>query len=246
MCLVALFYRVAEDAPLIVGANREEDYSRPGDLPQLHTNPALWIGGVDPRAGGTWFGINAHGVLIAVTNRRKTDLPAEPRSRGLLVRELLACSNAGAASEQAGRELSTNRYLGCNVLCLDSERAIVLHGGDWLRMRFLPPGLHVLSNGDINDASDRRVAYALEWLSSHPYRKAAECVSSLTKLCADNDSQHGPICLHGATRGTVCSSIAALRRPLAGSTYLHAQGSPDRVAYQDYSSLLGQLSPPRA
>ena len=28
MCLLALFFRVVDDAPLIVGANREEAYSR--------------------------------------------------------------------------------------------------------------------------------------------------------------------------------------------------------------------------
>src|SRR5438094_472973 len=35
MCLVAVLFRVVEDAPLVVGANREEHYDRPGEPPRL-------------------------------------------------------------------------------------------------------------------------------------------------------------------------------------------------------------------
>ena len=39
MCLLALMFRVVEDAPLIVGANREEFYSRGGEPPQVLDGP---------------------------------------------------------------------------------------------------------------------------------------------------------------------------------------------------------------
>src|SRR3982751_2461325 len=110
MCLLAIFFRVAEDAPLVVGANREEAYARGGLPPQLLDGETRAVAGLDPVAGGTWLGVNEHGVLVAVTNRRKSDLPVQPRSRGLLVRDLLACPTAAAAAEQAGRELGTNHY----------------------------------------------------------------------------------------------------------------------------------------
>ena len=35
MCLLALFFHVVEDAPVIVGANREEQYERGGEPPQI-------------------------------------------------------------------------------------------------------------------------------------------------------------------------------------------------------------------
>src|SRR5712691_2028599 len=35
MCLLALFFRAVEDAPLVVGANREEMYARPGEPPRI-------------------------------------------------------------------------------------------------------------------------------------------------------------------------------------------------------------------
>ena len=49
-----------------------------------------------------------------------------------------------------------------------AERAIVLHAGDWLRVRPLPPGLHVLTHRDVNDVNDRRLAHALAWLVANP------------------------------------------------------------------------------
>ena len=58
-----------------------------------------------------------------------------------------------------------------------------------------------------------------------------------------NPGQDGaPICLHGPDRGTVSSSLLALRKPLARSNYLHSQGPPDQTPYEDLSALYGQMS----
>src|SRR5438270_389628 len=100
MCLLALLYRVADDAPVVVGANREEYYQRGGDPPRQLDGVAA-VGGVDPSHGGTWLGVSAGGFLVAVTNRRKSRLPPRPRSRGLLARDLLGQKSAAAAAREA-------------------------------------------------------------------------------------------------------------------------------------------------
>lgn len=241
MCLLALFFRVVEDAPLVAGANREEAYSRNGEPPQLLDGPCRAVAGVDPLAHGTWLGVNERGVLIAVTNRPKSQIPAQPRSRGLLARDLLGCTTSAAAVETAAGELERGRYAGCNIVCADSENATVVHGGDWLRIRPLPPGLHVLTSHDVNDASDPRLGYALWWLSQRSYGTAHECLLALEELCAQRGNGAPPMCIEGEQSGTVSSSLVALRRPLVQSTYLHAQGPPDRTAYTDCSRLLQQL-----
>jgi uncharacterized protein with NRDE domain len=241
MCLLAIFFRVVSDAPLVIGANREEAYDRGGEPPQLLSEPALAVAGLDPKAGGTWLGLNQHGVVVAVTNRLKTQLPANPRSRGLLARDLLSCSTASEAVEKATHELNSNRYAGCNLFCADRERATVLHAGDWLRVRMLPPGIHVVTNHDVNDASDPRVDHALGWLGQCPYADGRECIRALQMLC----SRAAPpaICLHGEKGGTVSSSVLLIRQPLCEGSYLHAQGPPDTTPYADYSYLLKQLVP---
>jgi uncharacterized protein with NRDE domain len=225
----------------VVGANREELYRRGGEPPRVLDGPIRAVAGIDPVAGGTWLGVNAVGVLVAVTNRRKSQEPERPRSRGLLARELLGCSSAAAAVERATRELDSGRYAGCNFLCADAERAVVLEGADWLRVRPLPPGLHVLTNRDVNDASDVRAGYALWWLGQGQYAVAAQCVEALRQLCAQGGDDRPAMCLHGPDRGTVSSTIVALRGALARGTYLHAQGPPDATAYTDYSALLREL-----
>src|SRR5215468_1392845 len=121
MCLLALMHRIVEDAPLIVGANREELYSRGGESPQVLAGPGAAVGGRDPVAGGTWLGINARGLVVAVTNRPRSQPPAEPRSRGLLARELLGCPTAKIAAEAAARELDRGHYAGCNLVCADVD-----------------------------------------------------------------------------------------------------------------------------
>jgi uncharacterized protein with NRDE domain len=243
MCLLALLHRVVEDCPLIVGANREELYNRGGQPPQILDGPIRAIGGRDPAAGGTWLAVNASGVLIAVTNRPKSQLPSEPRSRGLLARDLLTCPTAKAAAEMASKELSFERFAGCNVVCADGESAIVLQASDWLRVRPLPPGIHVLTNGDVNDASDRRLGHALWWLHQRNYNCAADAIAALKELCGQRGNGDPPICIRKDDRGTVSSSIIASRQPLERSAYWHAQGPPDTTPYVDCSELLQQIAP---
>jgi uncharacterized protein with NRDE domain len=241
MCLLALFFRVVEDAAVVAGANREENYRRGGEPPRLLKGSLRSVAGVDPIADGTWFGVNANSVLVAVTNRPKLEMPLRPRSRGLLVRELLACRSADAAVKHAIHALEQDEYAGANFLCADASRAVVIHAGDWLRIRPLPPGVHVLANSDINDPNDPRVRYALDWLNERPYAAARDCLKALAELCAQHAPDDPPMCFREAERGTVSSSIVALRGALTDSTYLHAQGPPCRTPYADYSHLLHDL-----
>ena len=152
MCLLALFFRVVEDAPVVIGANREEAYRRGGEPPRLH-------------------------------------------------------------------------------------------GGDWLRVRPLPPGLHVLTNGDAHDDRDARRTFVAGALGQegYRYRTSADCVEVLRQLCGRHEPGEPPVCLRGDDRGTTSSTIIALRPALAESVYLHAQGPPDRTPYEDYSELLRQM-----
>src|SRR5262249_42339138 len=155
-----------------------------------------FVAGVDPRSQGTWLGVNEHGLLVAVTNRLRTQLPAQPRSRGLLVRDLLSCRDAVVASNLAAKELSSNVYAGCNLISVDRKSAYVLQYGDGLRVRPAPPGLHVLAARDVNDLSDRRVAHALGWLSQRRYEAAHDCIAAVQEICAQSGNGGPPMCLH--------------------------------------------------
>ncbi len=241
MCLLALLFRAVEDARVIVGANREEIFQRGGEPPALRDGPRRFLAGMDPVAGGTWLGVNERGLLVAVTNRPKSEPPRELRSRGLLARDLLRCPDAATAANLAANELGKNHYAGCNFLCADGDDALVIHAGDWLRVRPLPPGLHVVTAHDVNDASDRRIGHSLWWLGQRTFANADSCVGALKELCGQRGNGDPAICLRGEIGGTVSSSVVSLASNPARSAYWHAQGPPDCTPYMDYSPVLRSL-----
>jgi uncharacterized protein with NRDE domain len=240
MCLLAMLYRAVDGAPLLVAANREEAYARGGTPPALWAEPRAVVAGVDPKAGGTWLGVNAHGLLVAVTNRKLSHPPERPRSRGLLVRDLLATPDALAAADHAARELSAGRYAGCNLVLADSRRALVILAGDWLRVRLLPPGAHAVTTHDLNDPNDPRGLFAREWLSRRPYADADAALADLRALCAR--SAEPAIVAHGPEGGTVSGCLLDLRESLAASRLWAADGPPDRTPYVERSELLRELT----
>src|SRR5258708_26866575 len=97
MCLLGIELGRFSDFPVLILANREEFYARPSAGPTLIPRIAEipgWMGGLDLTAGGTWLGLNEYGLLVAVTNRKKHNLPANPPSRGPLCRTRLAARPA--------------------------------------------------------------------------------------------------------------------------------------------------------
>lgn len=245
MCLLAVLYRVAADAPLIVAANREEAYARQGSIPDLINDPVPVIAGLDPVAGGTWLGVNAKGVLVGVTNNPRAEPPAQPRSRGLLARDLLQSTSAKEACDAAVRAVAKpGVYDGCNLLIGDAHGLYVVQSGEWLQVIPLPPGAHVLVNrAVVNDSGHPRIHLAQAWLADQEAVQSSEIwLKRLPQLCAFPGKDGLPAqCVHGQERGTVSSTIIALKEPLTDSRLWHAQGPPDRHPYQDLSHLFMAL-----
>ena len=70
MCTLAIYFRVFPDYPVVVAANRDEYLDRAALPPtSLGERPRI-IGGKDLRAIGTWLGINEHGLVAGLLNRR--------------------------------------------------------------------------------------------------------------------------------------------------------------------------------
>lgn len=78
---------------LVVAANRDEFLGRPS-VPPSEIEPGI-VAGRDLEAGGTWLGVNRHGLFVAVTNRKTPTRTPEARSRGLLALEALRCRELG-------------------------------------------------------------------------------------------------------------------------------------------------------
>lgn len=243
MCIMAILYRSAKNTPILVAANREEYFERPTQHPRIQSGTPRVICGIDRQAGGTWLGVNQYGLFCSVLNRRKSVVPAEPRSRGLLCRDLLNFRTAREAAEHALRELSSGRYAGANYVCLDAKFGAVVHGGDRVEIVELTPGLHIISSGDLDDPSDERHEMLTRMLTLHKLDSAVTFLAVASRAFArkpDSFGRPGLVTI-GGDFGTVSSTLLSLPRRIQQAVMQYAPGPPSEVPYEDISALLRQV-----
>jgi uncharacterized protein with NRDE domain len=218
---LALYFKSFDDYPLVVAANRDEHYDRPSAPPALlNADPAV-LAGRDLRAGGTWLGVNAHGLLAGILNRR-SDREPEPRpgtrSRGLLCLDVLALQTA--ADARGFVENRRDDYQPFTLLCADADEAWSAYNqGGHIKTKSLGPGLHVFSSATESDASsDKRDRAYVRFAGLSEDLKTDRAVAAdgflrLREVLGDHtlgDGSNDPrdaICMHGESAGTVSSSI---------------------------------------
>jgi hypothetical protein len=243
MCTLAILYRVARGTPILVAANREERFDRPTQYPKIQSGSPRVVCGSDRRAGGTWLGVNQNGLFCAVANRRKTTTPAEPRSRGLLCRELLELRTAKEAAAHCAKELAKGIYAGANYVCADGRYAAVVHGGNKVEVVELSPGLHVVTNGDVDDPRDERHQFVRRMLTLHTLDSAVTFLAVASRVFSrrpDDEGRRGVVLL-GTEFGTVSSTLLSLPRKIQQAIYQYAPGPPCDHPYDDLSALLRQV-----
>lgn len=243
MCLLALQYRLVPESPVLVAANREEVFHREWTPPSIQSGKPRVLCGIDQQAGGTWLGVNQHGMFVGVCNRRKSMPPMAPKSRGSLCRQLLMCRSSQEAVSLAMEELSTGIYDGCNYVIADGDGGWAVHGGNELEAVELKEGLNIIANGDLNDPRDERVALVKRLLTIQLIDSPVKFLAMASKVFARAPSPPGrpSVILRGKDRGTVCSTLLALGTKPRDAIYQFATGAPDQAKYEDYSPLLRDI-----
>jgi len=243
MGIIAVHYKKLSDAPLLIALNREEDPARESLPPKIQSGRPRSVCGVDQQFGGTWAGVNQHGLFIAVVNCPKRVLPGEPRSRGLLCRELLGCQNAEEALDMAQRELLTGCYAGANYVCVDRMSGGVVHGGDEVDVEQFSPGLHIFSENRVNDRNDYRQEFVRRLLTLQRIDSAISFFAVASRAFSSNPDASGKmgILVKKPNRQTVSSMLVSLTEKTQRSVMQYAAGSPDMCPYEDISALLRQV-----
>ena len=240
---MAILYKTARDTPVLVASNREEAYERPTQQPKIQSGTPRAVCGIDRRAGGTWLGVNQHGLFAAVTNRRKNVVPDTPRSRGLLCRELLEVRTAKEAAERAAAELETGLYAGANYICADDKYAAVIYGGNNVEIVELTPGLHLITNANLNDPNDQRQEFVRRMLTLHTLDSAVTFLAVTSRAFSrksDSSGRRGVV-LTGGQYGTVSSTLLSLPLKFQRAIFQYADGPPSNHSYDDLSALLRQV-----
>jgi hypothetical protein len=243
MCTMAIYYRSVRGTPILVAANREERFDRPTQYPKIQPGAPRVVCGIDRKANGTWLGVNQHGLFCAVLNRPKKHVPLEPRSRGLLCRELLELRNAREASEYAAEELATGMYAGANYVCADARFAAVVYGGNQIEVMEITPGLHVITNGNMDDYRDERHELVRRMLTLHTLDSAVTFLAVASRAFSrkpDHAGRRGVV-IQGKEFGTVSSTLLALSRKIQHAVMQYSPGPPGDHPYDDLSALLRQV-----
>lgn len=240
---MAIYYQAVPNTPILVAYNREEFFDRPSQPPRIQSGKPRVVCGIDKKAGGTWLGINQYGLLVAVGNRPKAHVPLEPRSRGLLCRELLNCRTAREAALMAAQELATGQYAGANYVCLDAKYGAVVYGGNHIEIVEMTPGLHILTNGDLDDPEDPRQQLVRRQLTLHRLDSSVTflAVASRTFSRRPDPAGRGGVVLVGSDFGTVSSTLVALGYKTQHSILQYSNGPPCDHPYEDLSALLRQV-----
>jgi len=230
MCLVFLAFQVNDADPVMLGANREESRSRPSTSPvcsRINSVPTLLAGADQGPDGsfpevGTWLGVNEAGLVVAVTNRRDGALawPEQVRSRGLLAVSLLAFNDPEQAMRLASSALALGGYGGCNYLIANRDAAYIVHapGTQRISATRLAPGLHAMTNLDLDDRDDPRIRFVFDHL------EPARFLDSAQRICRDER-----IIVAGPERGTVSSSLVVVGGAIR---FFHIQGDPRDGDYE--------------
>jgi uncharacterized protein with NRDE domain len=236
MCLVFIGFRIEGCPPVTIGANREESRRRPVTSPvccRVGDGPGslrCMLAGADhgpdgtfPRLG-TWLGVNEAGLAVAVTNRSDSELAwaDQTRSKGLLAVDLLGFDRPEVAVQFARSELASGGFGGCNYLITGREAAFVVQapGAGRITTIELTPGIHAMTNLDLNDRGDPRIRLVIAQFDPHAFPASA------AGLCRDER-----IIVPGVDRGTISSSLISIGSEIV---FHHIRGDPRDSDYERY------------
>lgn len=245
MCTIIALFQVHPDFPLVLGANRDERYPRPSSGPEVMESPPAVVAGRDLERGGTWFGVNRHGVTVAIADQGWPRGSAEVRSRGLLVLDALGCASVEEVSDLLDR-LEVDNYAPFSLLYGDErEMWVGRHAGGHVDRALLSPGFHVVVSGIGSANATGRTAYVeanvdpARLAGLDPDGLVAELAAVLQHHAGEADDNG--VCRHGERSGTVSSFVAMIGGSGAPSLIRCALGPPCQTTYDDYSGMFGEL-----
>ncbi len=244
MCTLAIYFQSTGDYPVVIAANRDEFLERPAADPTTLLEHPHVIGGKDLKAGGTWLGISQNGIVAGLLNRRaENGGNPNARSRGLLCLDALRRSTAREAAEFASRERGSD-YNPFNLLIVSRTEAFVAYNrGASIEVVEIKPGLHLLSNLDLNDFECPKISASYGKFAALGNREDFQRDpvgnrSALGALLADHNTQldsrtgrPNALCLHLDNYGTRSSSLIFLAADSTEIAHYFAPGPPCVTAY---------------
>jgi len=261
VCLLIALFQLVPDAPLIIAANRDEQYERPAvAMTVLQPDNPRILGGRDELAGGTWLAVNEYGLVAGLTNQPSAaGRDPTKRSRGELPLAFAAQKDAAEGVPAVAAGLDPAVYNPCWMLIGDrhSLYSIGIGQRSSLEVEQLGPGLHILENAPLRSRS-AKASYVAELVKQERAAQADQgpeaTVAALEKVLrvhrpavaeprTDDSGRTWPPelsapCVHTPTYGT--RSAMTVRVPADARPVLRvADGRPCEAPFRDASGLWG-------
>lgn len=243
MSLLAVLYKLVPESPILIAFNREELLTHKVNKPTIQSGKPRILASMDGAAGGTWLGVNQHGMMVGATPRKKYVSTMAHKSREALSRDLLKSVSARDAVNTAMEELHSNEYEGVNYIIADSESGWIVHGGNELEAHELEEGLNIVSDRNVNDPRDERVAMAKRLLTLQTLDSPVKFLAVASKVLARAPSSpdRPSMVVRDGDYGTVSSTLVSLGVKPRDAIYQFANGSPDENKFEDYSPMLRDI-----
>jgi uncharacterized protein with NRDE domain len=259
VCLLVVASRLIPDAPLLIGANRDEFLERPAaSMTVLRPDGPRTLGGRDMASGGTWLAVNECGVFAGLTNQpREAGRDATRRTRGELPLALTAHPDAAGGVDHFLAHHRPPDYNGCWLLVGDRDSLYFIDftGSDEATAQPLPRGLYVLENRPLGAPSPKADAVSRALGDLTEATDAETALTRFRRVLGDHTAAEPPgpgkprassNCVHLDGYGTRSSCLVRGDAGDAPPTIWAADGPPCRQPFVDVSGLWAPaLSSPR-
>ena len=214
--------------------NRDERRNRaPAESPRIvDVGEAQAIAPRDGEAGGTWIGVNSHGLAIALANLYPSPPPPVPQSRisrGLLVQDALRFRDLDALKEGFG-SADLTKYEPFQLMAFAPNPpgySLVWDGRVRYGVTHTEPGLITTSSSRDQEGADR-IRTAL-------FARAAESAGEvnlelLEELHRSREPEPGPYAVSMERSDAATLSLSSIRVSADNVSFSYTPGPPHRTA----------------
>lgn len=156
MCSIIVINHHHKTFPLVIAANRDEDFNRPSYPVQILSKephltmggkkePHLIMGGKDELKGGTWLAVNNNSLFAAITNQESNHRNPKLETRGSIVYNALRCKSIDEMLHFV-ENLNPSKYNKFNLVFGNNKVVFIAHSYllHSMVIRELPPGIHTI------------------------------------------------------------------------------------------------------
>jgi hypothetical protein len=167
LCSIIIINQHHKEFPLIIAANRDEDYNRPTSKVQiLSREPHLIMGGKDELKGGTWLAVNKHSLFVGITNQGERN--DKPGSRGHIVMNALKYCSSIEELLNFVEDINPSKFNGFNLVFGNQNVVFIAYSYliHSMVIRELPKGINIITNDIKFNEENLKASYVHKKLDS--------------------------------------------------------------------------------